>query len=125
MHDNYGPVIWGGCGEGWDLLKLAQNATIEGNGQLLSWIRELMENPDEKQALEERLTFRGFTVIKAKESDLAVQIDHEGRSWARLVDLLQRNEIALVWDAESKCILIGALDVAPTFRDDALQASIG
>lgn len=125
MHDNYGPVIWGGSGERWDLLQLAQNSTIDGGDQLRYWIREFLENPDEKQAVEERLTFQGFTVIKAKGSDLAVQIDQEGRSWARLVDLLERYEIAHVWDAESKRILIGALDVAPTFRDDALQASIG
>ena len=25
MHDNYGPVLWSGTGERWDLLQLSKN----------------------------------------------------------------------------------------------------
>ena len=30
MHDNYGPVIWGGTGERWDLLQLSKNGATDG-----------------------------------------------------------------------------------------------
>ena len=125
MHDNYGPVIWGGSGERWDLLQLAKNSAIDGGDQLRARIRQRLDTPDSKQAVSAKLEFQGTTLIKARGEDLAVQIDEEGRSWARLTDLLHRYEIAHIWDAKSKRLLIGALDVAPTFRDDAVQDSIG
>lgn len=125
MHENYGPVVWGGSGERWDLLQLAKNSAIDGGDQLRARIRQLLDKTDSKQAVGATLEFQGTTLIKARGKDLAVQIDNEGRSWARLTDLLQRYEIAHVWDAEAKRLLIGALDVAPTFRDDAVQDSIG
>ena len=28
MHDNYGPVVWGGTGERWDLLQLEKNGPL-------------------------------------------------------------------------------------------------
>ena len=34
MHDNYGPVIWGGTGERWDLLQLSKNGATDGGEQL-------------------------------------------------------------------------------------------
>ena len=30
MHDNYGPVIWGGTEERWDLLQLSKNGSADG-----------------------------------------------------------------------------------------------
>ena len=33
MHDNYGPVVWGGKGERWDLLQLAKNGPLDGGKQ--------------------------------------------------------------------------------------------
>ena len=71
------------------------------------------------------LAFRGETVIQARAQDLAVQIDAEGRSWALLADLLERYAISHDWDAGQRRIRIGALDVAPTYREDGVQASIG
>ena len=73
----------------------------------------------------QRLVFKGETTIQARGADLAVQIDHQGRSWALAADLLERYEIPYAWDASLCRILIGALDVAPTYRDDAVQASVG
>ena len=40
-------------------------------------------------------------------------------------DLLERYAIPHAWDANQRRILIGALDVAPTYRDDSVQASVG
>ena len=55
---------------------------------------------------------------------LVVQIDALGRFWAIAADLLSRYEIPYAWDSSLRRILIGALDVAPTYRDDAVQASV-
>ena len=87
-------------------------------------IRALL-NSDPSSALPARLAFKGETLIQARGADLAVQIDELGRSWAIAADLLSRYEIPFAWEASHRRILIGALDVAPTYRDDAVQASVG
>ena len=121
MHDNYGPVVWGGTGERWDLLQLEKNGTLDGGEQLRRRIRELMEDPTASAALE----FKGVTTILARGEALDVAIDSEGSSWALAADLLERFGIPHAWDANQRRILIGALDVAPTYRDDSVQASVG
>ena len=68
---------------------------------------------------------RGETTIQARGADLRVQTDGQGRSWALVADLLECYEIPYVWDASRRRILIGALDVTPIYRDDAVQASVG
>ena len=40
-------------------------------------------------------------------------------------DLLERYGIPYAWNASERQIMIGALDVAPTYRDDSVQASVG
>ena len=124
MHDNYGPVIWGGTGERWDLLQLDRHGPVDGGDQLRQRIRDLIDD-ETASASAEALEFRGETVIQARQHNLKVQIDAQGRSWALTADLLDRYEIPYVWDASLRRILVGALDVAPTFRDDAVQRSIG
>ena len=124
MHDNYGPVIWGGSGERWDLLQLEKNGPIDGGEQLRQRIRALLRG-DPSPEPPSPLAFKGETVIQARGADLAVQIDDQGRSWAIAADLLSRYEIPHAWDVSLRRILIGALDVAPTYRDDAVQASVG
>ena len=124
MHDNYGPVIWGGSGERWDLLQLEKNGPIDGGEQLRQRIRALLRG-DPSPEPPSPLAFKGETVIQARGADLAVQIDDQGRSWAIAADLLSRYEIPHTWDVSLRRILIGALDVAPTYRDDAVQASVG
>ena len=34
LHDNYGPVIWGGTGERWDLLQLHRDGPFDGGDRL-------------------------------------------------------------------------------------------
>ena len=46
MHDNYGPVIWGGTGERWDLLQLSKNGAIDGGEQLRRRIQALLRESD-------------------------------------------------------------------------------
>ena len=124
MHDNYGPVSWGGTGERWDLMQLEKDGPSDGGDQLRERIRAVLCG-DPSTSLPSQLVFKGETVIQVRGADLAVQIDDLGRSWALASDLLERYEIPHVWDASRRRILIGALDVAPTYRDDAVQASAG
>ena len=42
-----------------------------------------------------------------------------------MVDLLQRYDLSAQCDANQRRVLIAATDVAPTCRDDALQATVG
>jgi hypothetical protein len=125
MHDNYGPVVWGGTGERWDLLQLAKNGPIDGGEQLRARIRALMDGHSVSDAVSHRLGFKGETSIQSRGEALTVTIDSEGRSWAPATDLLERYGIPYAWNASERQIMIGALDVAPTYRDDSVQASVG
>ena len=90
MHDNYGPVVWGGTGELWDLLQLAKNGPLDGGEQLRARIRELLNGQSVINNISNRLDFKGDTTIEARGEALAVTIDGEGRSWALVSDLLDR-----------------------------------
>jgi len=90
MHDNYGPVVWGGTGERWDLLQLARNGPLDGGEQLRARIRELLNGQSVINNISNRLDFKGDTTIEARGEALAVTIDGEGRSWALVSDLLDR-----------------------------------
>ena len=122
MHDNYGPVIWGGTGERWDLLQLQRHGPSDGGEQLRQRIRALLRG---EVVAVDPLAFKGETMIEARGAPLPVQIDAQGRSWALAAELLHRYELPYAWDASLRRILIGALDVAPTYRSDAVQATIG
>jgi hypothetical protein len=54
-----------------------------------------------------------------------VVIDREGRSCALAAALHERYGIPNAWNADQRQILIGALDVAPTYRDGSVKASVG
>ena len=124
MHDNYGPVIWGGTGERWDLLQLAKNGATDGGEQLRLRIQTLLRASD-APAAQEPLVFRGITTIEARGRELSVQLDALGRSWCLASDLLERYELPFAWDSSHRRVLIGAMDVSPTFREDGVQAEVG
>ena len=123
MHDNYGLVIWSGSGERLDLLHLQKHGPSDGGEQLRQRIRALLRG-DPSPALPSPLASKGETMIQARGADMAVQINAPGRSWAIDADLLSRYEILYVWDASLRRIPIGALDIAPTYRDGAEQALV-
>ena len=52
-------------------------------------------------------------------------MDALGRSWALASDLLMRYALPFAWDAGHRRVLIGAMDVSPTFRGDGVQAEVG
>ena len=107
MHENYGPVIWG------------------GSDQLRQRVVDLLDGDEPASFASDPLVFRGVTSIEARGKSLSVQIDADGRSWALMVDLLQRYDLAAHWDPDQRRVLIAAADVAPTYRDDAVQAAVG
>ena len=65
MHYNYGPVIWGGTGERWDLLQLSKNGATDGGERLRHRIQALLREPDALSD-QELLAFRGTTTIQAQ-----------------------------------------------------------
>ena len=124
LHDNYGPVSWGGTGERWDLLQLHRDGPLDGGDQLRDQIRRhltMVSGPEPK----DRLQFRGFTEIKVRGRRLKVQLDEHGRSWAPATHLLDRYLIPYRWDEASQRILVQTVDVVPTFREDGVQRSLG
>ena len=122
MHDNYGPVIWGGSGERWDFLQLSKNGPPSGGDALRQRIRGFLAQAKPEF---EPLAFRRPTSIRARSQELAVEIDANGSSWALAAELLALYEIPYDWDANRRRILIGSLDVAPTFQENQVQPSVG
>ena len=124
MHDNYGAMMWGGTEERWDLLQLEKNGPSDGGEKLRQCISALLSGIA-LPAPASPLALNGEAAIQARGADLAVQIDKMDRCWAIAADLLSRYEIPYAWDASLRRILIGFLDVAPTYRDHSVQASVG
>lgn len=125
-HDNYGPVIWGGTGERWDLLQLEKDGPPTGGEQLRQRIRAILRGEAEPgPPPAEPLRFVRSSAIAARGEPLATQIDEHGSSWALAAELLERYELAFAWDASRRRLLVGALDVVPLYREDAVQASVG
>ena len=54
-----------------------------------------------------------------------MQLDEHGRSWAPATELLDRYQISYRWDDASQRILVDTIDVVPTFREEAVQRSLG
>ncbi|MEX0588701.1 MAG: N-acetylmuramoyl-L-alanine amidase, partial [Cyanobium sp.] len=130
-HDNYGPVIWGGTGERWDLLQLSKGGPPTGGEQLRQRVRQLLRTdfttPDlaTPAPATPALQFRRTGSIEARGKPLATQIDANGSSWALAAELLERYGLTHSWDASRRRLLVGALDVVPLYREDAVQASVG
>jgi hypothetical protein len=123
MHDNYGPVAWGGTGERWDLLQLEKGGPPNGGEQLRERVRQILGEAD--RPAPQPLQFRRAGSIEARGLPLHTQIDEHGRSWAPAADLLERYELPFQWEASRQRILVGALDVVPLYQDDGVQASVG
>jgi len=121
MHDNYGPVIWGGTGERWDFLQLAKGGPPTGGEQLRQRIRALLEAPPAAP----RLEFRRGAEMVVRGEPLAVQIDSQGSSWARAAELLARYEIPFSWDAERRRLLLGGRGIVPGYLSDQVQPGVG
>lgn len=126
MHDNYGPVIWGGSGERWDLLQLEPGGPPTGGDQLRERVRQILRgDASSLPAAPAPLQFRRAGSLTARGLPLATEIDANGSSWALAAELLERYELPFQWDASHRRIQVGALDVVPLYLDDAVQASVG
>ena len=129
-HDNYGPMLWGGTGERWDLLQLARGGPPTGGEQLRERIRALLAPPSSPAtptgtARPARLEFRRASSMQARGVPLAVQIDANGTSWARAADLLECYGIPYTWDADHRRLLLGASDIVPAYLADQVQSAVG
>jgi len=128
-HDNYGPVIWGGTGERWDLLQLEKGGPPTGGEQLRERVRQILRGDASPgmapQPAPPPLQFRRASSIEARGLPLATAIDEHGSSWALAAELLERYDLPYQWEASRRRILVGALDVVPLYREDAVQASVG
>jgi hypothetical protein len=89
LYDNYGPVIWGGTGERWDLLQ----RPLDGGDRLRDQIRHHLTMVAAEEP-RDRLQFRGVAEIKVRGTTLKVQLDEHGRSWALATELLDRYQIS-------------------------------
>ena len=141
MHENYGPVIWGGSGERWDFLQLSRNGPPTGGDELRERIRHFLAAPESTEAPGKpdkpgkphkpgvpepaRLAFRRAASMVARGQELAVELDDNGSSWALAAHLLELYEVPHVWDASHRRILIGSLDLVPTFQVDQVQPGVG
>jgi len=126
MHENYGPVAWGGTGERWDLMQLEKGGATDGGEQLRERVRRLLRPGDRPVApAPQPLQFRRSDTITARGLPLATQVDEHGRSWALAAELLERYELPYQWEASRQRILVGALDVVPLYQEDGVQASVG
>ena len=68
-----------------------------------------------------RLQFPGVAKIKVRCTTLKVQLDENGHSWVPATELLDRYR----WDHASQRILADTFNVVPTFREEAVQRSLG
>jgi hypothetical protein len=129
MHDNYGPVAWGGTGERWDLMQLTKGGPANGGDQLRERVRRMLRGDVPSvpagQPAPAPLQFRRAGSIQARGLPLATQVDEHGRSWALAADLLDRYDLPYQWEASRQRILVGALDVVPLYQEDGVQASVG
>lgn len=125
MHDNYGPVAWGGSGERWDFMQLRKGGPADAGEELRQRIRSLMRGEIKPSPGQPQLAFRRSASMNARGSSLAVEIDANGTSWALVADLLALYDIPFEWNPGQRRILIGSTDLAPTYREDGVQASIG
>jgi len=82
MHDNYGPVNWGGTGERWDLLHLEKGGPPTGGEQLRERVRQLLRAEDNSVPVPAPLQFRRADSIEACGLPLVTEIDANGSSWA-------------------------------------------
>lgn len=122
-HENYGPVVWGGTGERWDLMQLVRNGADDGGEVLRSIIRGYFRG-EALQPDTAKLKFGRDSQITADEKTLPVSIDDRGITWAAIADLLKIYALEFSWNAERRQIVL-ADAIAPRYLTDKVQSNIG
>jgi hypothetical protein len=124
LHGNYLPVRWGGTGEHRDLLQLHRDGPFDGGDRLREQIRHHLTMVS-GQDPSDRLQFRGVAEIKDRGTTLRVQLVEHCRSLARATELLDPYHISYRWEDTNQRILVDTIDVVSTFREEAVQRSLG
>jgi len=126
MHENYGPVIWGGNGTRWDLMCLAKGGANDGGEILRGMIKESFQIRN-SQCDPARSTsshpLQGSRPSEMSVNELMVNVllDKAGSSWAKVSDLLNAYGIPYIWDADKRRILLGLTDLSPRYVNDQVS----
>jgi hypothetical protein len=112
LHENYGPVEWGGTGERWDLMRLTRDGT--GDVGLTLRLRileyftgEFFEDEDRAKDRPIPLTFSPISRgIEVAGKLLPAALDNKGITWSPIADLLEAYELAYTWDSAKRQVVL-------------------
>jgi hypothetical protein len=130
MHENYGPVAWGGDGQRWDLMCLTKGGTDDGGDVLRGMISNSFQDLEAgthttNLSPDHPLHGSRAGTMTARETTLNVLIDSKGITWARAGDLLRIYDLPSLWDSEKRRILIGSSTLFPHYVDDQVSTISG
>ncbi|MFN7901200.1 MAG: N-acetylmuramoyl-L-alanine amidase [Synechococcaceae cyanobacterium] len=130
MHENYGPVAWGGTGERWDFMCLTKNGPDTGGDKIREMIRhyyrELQSGgADSPTSVSNPLADSVPKEMSAKGETLKVLLDANGTSWAKVSELLSLYKIPFMWDADKRRILLGSSSITPRYSQDQVDPKPG
>jgi hypothetical protein len=126
MHENYGPVAWGGDGQRWDLMCLTRGGNDDGGDVLRGMISNSfldLEAGNGTTHLSPDHPLHGSRAgtMTARETTLNVLIDSKGITWAKAGDLLRIYDLPFIWDSEKRRILIGSATISPRYVEDQVS----
>jgi hypothetical protein len=130
MHENYGPMAWGGDGQRWDLMCLVRGGKDNGGDVLRGMISTSFANQqagtgsNSSSPNHPLLASRAGTMT-VKETTLNVLIDSNGTTWAKAGDLLAIYELPFIWDSEKRRILVGSATITPRYIEDQVSTTSG
>lgn len=141
MHENYGPVPWGGTGERWDFLCLQKNGPKDGGDQLRRMIRDQFVGTIPGGTTSGETTPGGVgplanpatvglegsraSSMQVRGEAMDVLVDTKGTSWAKVSDLLAAYDIPFIWDADQRRILLGSATLTPRYAQDQVPVGAG
>jgi len=130
MHENYGPVAWGGDGQRWDLMCLTRGGNDDGGDVLRGMISNSfldLEAGNGTTHLSPDHPLHGSRAgtMTARGTTLNVLIDAKGITWAKAGDLLRIYDLPFIWDSEKRRILIGSATISPRYVEDQVSTISG
>ena len=130
MHENYGPVAWGGDGQRWDLMCLTRGGNDDGGDVLRGMISNSfldLEAGNGTTHLSPDHPLHGSRAgtMTARETTLNVLIDSKGITWAKAGDLLRIYGLPFIWDSEKRRILVGSATISPRYVEDQVSTISG
>lgn len=130
MHENYGPMAWGGDGQRWDLMCLVRGGNDNGGDVLRGMISTSFANQQagtgsNTSSPNHPLLGSRAGTMTARQATLNVLIDSNGTTWAKAGDLLAIYELPFIWDSEKRRILVGSATITPRYVEDQVSTTSG